>query len=235
MAIPAQDVHGTPLAVGQPRVLLYATVKELIGDDAISVTLADGHMMIVNPSTQVEVIDDATSVHDLIAAAIAAAIPTGTIVLWSGSVASIPAGWSLCDGTNGTVDLHDRFVVGAGGSYAVGATGGAAQVTPAGTVSTPTFAGNQAAPTSVENGAIDPISVVLDPYVPSGTISSPAFTGASSENRPPFFALCYIQKVTAQPPAGPDQTDGIVQAPRQRLVRIGPRNRKGPPILARRP
>lgn len=51
-------------------------------------------------------------------------IPTGFIGLWSGSTASIPSGWALCDGTNGTPDLRDRFVVGAGNSYAVDATGG---------------------------------------------------------------------------------------------------------------
>ena len=39
--------------------------------------------------------------------------PTGTIVMWSGTIASIPTGWQLCDGTNGTPDLRDRFIVGA--------------------------------------------------------------------------------------------------------------------------
>lgn len=51
-------------------------------------------------------------------------IPSGVILLWSGSVASIPAGWKICDGTSGTPDLRDRFVVGAGSTYAVAATGG---------------------------------------------------------------------------------------------------------------
>ncbi len=37
----------------------------------------------------------------------------GSILIWSGTVASIPTGWQLCDGTNGTPDLRDRFVVGA--------------------------------------------------------------------------------------------------------------------------
>ncbi len=56
-------------------------------------------------------------------------VPPGTIVMWSGSLNSIPDGWSLCDGTNGTPDLRDRFIVGAGGSYNVGNTGGIASVT----------------------------------------------------------------------------------------------------------
>lgn len=58
----------------------------------------------------------------------AAALPTGCIVLWSGSVASIPGGWHLCDGTFGTPNLKDRFIVGAGGTISGGTplqTGGA--------------------------------------------------------------------------------------------------------------
>ena len=55
---------------------------------------------------------------------LASAIPSGLISLWSGSTATIPSGWALCDGTNGTPNLRDRFVVGAGASYEVNATGG---------------------------------------------------------------------------------------------------------------
>jgi microcystin-dependent protein len=51
--------------------------------------------------------------------------PVGLITMWSGSIGSIPAGWALCNGSNGTPDLRDRFIVGAGSTYAVGATGGA--------------------------------------------------------------------------------------------------------------
>lgn len=58
-------------------------------------------------------------------------VPQGGIIMWSGSVASIPSGWHLCDGTNGTPNLQDRFVVGVGtaSTYAVNDTGGAASVT----------------------------------------------------------------------------------------------------------
>jgi len=48
------------------------------------------------------------------------------ILAWSGSVSSIPAGWKLCDGSNGTPNLRDRFIVGAGSSYSIGNTGGEA-------------------------------------------------------------------------------------------------------------
>lgn len=61
--------------------------------------------------------------------AVTSALPAGCILLWSGSVSTIPSGWALCDGTGGTPNLVDRFVVGAGSTYAVGATGGATSVT----------------------------------------------------------------------------------------------------------
>lgn len=50
--------------------------------------------------------------------------PIGSITLWPGSIASIPAGWQLCDGTNGTPDMRDIFPLGAGFTYAPGDTGG---------------------------------------------------------------------------------------------------------------
>lgn len=56
-------------------------------------------------------------------------IPVGGIILWSGAITAIPSGWALCDGANGTPNLEDRFVVGAGYTYAVGALGGLSTVT----------------------------------------------------------------------------------------------------------
>lgn len=46
------------------------------------------------------------------------------VAIWSGFLGSIPANWQLCDGTNGTPDLRDRFVQGSQGSLAIGDTGG---------------------------------------------------------------------------------------------------------------
>lgn len=51
-------------------------------------------------------------------------IPSGIITMWSGSIATIPTGWVLCNGANGTPNLIDRFVIMAGGTYNVGSTGG---------------------------------------------------------------------------------------------------------------
>lgn len=58
--------------------------------------------------------------------AVGTTIPLGVITLWYGSIGSVPTGWYLCDGANGTPDLRDKFVVAAGSTYAVAATGGSA-------------------------------------------------------------------------------------------------------------
>ena len=60
-------------------------------------------------------------------------IPKGTILPWYGKSSDIPDGFALCDGTKGTPDLRNRFLVGAGSNYALGDTGGEDQVTLTGT------------------------------------------------------------------------------------------------------
>lgn len=64
---------------------------------------------------------------------IATATPTGTIMMWSGSVDKLPVGWSLCDGTMGTPDLRGKFVRTcqrtADSDCDVGANGGGSGVT----------------------------------------------------------------------------------------------------------
>lgn len=64
-----------------------------------------------------------------------ALLPTGSIIMWYGSVASVPLGWRLCNGQNGTPDLRDRFVVGAGGGFAAGQRGGSSALNVNGTTS----------------------------------------------------------------------------------------------------
>lgn len=138
----------------------------------------------------------------------------GIVVMWSGSVASIPAGWSLCDGTNGTPDLRGRFIVGAGGDYAVAATGGAETVTLTAAqmpVHSHTGTTNSAGEhTHAGGGALAGVfSEVGTPaenatLVNSATGSAGAHThtvttdnagsGDSHENRPPYYALCFIRK-----------------------------------------
>lgn len=146
-------------------------------------------------------------------------VPAGVILLWSGSIASIPSGWNLCDGTNGTPDLRNRFVVAAGDTYAVGATGGADSVTldasqmPAHTHtfsgSTNTTGAHTHTVAAGNSGGADNIittgnarsndtsyttsSAGDHSHTFSGTTSSTG-GGGSHENRPPYYALAYIQK-----------------------------------------
>lgn len=53
-----------------------------------------------------------------------AAIPVGVIVMWSGTLGTIPSGWALCDGTQGTPNLEGRFILGSGALAPPGLTGG---------------------------------------------------------------------------------------------------------------
>ena len=58
-------------------------------------------------------------------------IPKGVIVMWSGTLATIPVGWALCDGKNGTPDLRNKFIrgIGTGATDEAGATGGSDTIT----------------------------------------------------------------------------------------------------------
>lgn len=56
----------------------------------------------------------------------ASSVPQGSIIPWYGDKANIPNGFALCDGTKGTPDLRDMFLVGAGSTYSLGAKGGEA-------------------------------------------------------------------------------------------------------------
>jgi microcystin-dependent protein len=135
-----------------------------------------------------------------------AVMPVGSVILWSGSVASIPAKWALCDGTSGTPDLRGRFIVGAGGAYAVGATGGAESVTLT-TAQIPAHSHGLRVHNSTVADGVNPYA--LSKTVSSGwgassvnaeadntTIVKNAGGGLSHENRPPFYALCYIMRVS---------------------------------------
>ncbi len=137
------------------------------------------------------------------------AFVAGMIMLWSGSSASIPSGWLLCDGSNSTPDLRNRFVVGAGSTYAVNATGGSADAivvshTHTATVTDPGHAHNIA--TNAGNGgsfAFDARSDLIANTTSYFSLSqttgisvSNSTTGSSGTNAnlPPYYALCYIMK-----------------------------------------
>ena len=118
-------------------------------------------------------------------------VPVGGIIMWSGATNAIPSGWALCDGQNGTPNLQDRFIVGAGSTYAVDATGGSADAT---LVShTHNLLYNHGA-FGGSSGAVTPRSGNT-PVVPgiSGRVSTEG-SSATNANLPPYYALCYIMK-----------------------------------------
>ena len=139
------------------------------------------------------------------APASAPAIPTGGIIIWSGSTGSVPSGWYLCDGTNGTPDLRDRFIVGAGNTYAVAATGGTADAvvvshTHAATVTDPGHlhtVGYSTVGGGGGFGGTGPIGGTFNSGTSVTGISvANSSTGVSGTgaNIPPYYALAYIMK-----------------------------------------
>jgi hypothetical protein len=138
-----------------------------------------------------------------------AAIPVGGIILWSGSVATIPAGWLLCNGAYSTPNLADRFIIGAGNTYAPDAAGGSADlVVPSHTHTTTVIDSGHSHTVNLNNVGIIGSTSPPPPGGAGGNINwntGTAFTGISvtnavtgvspvNANLPPYYALCYIIK-----------------------------------------
>ena len=96
-----------------------------------SVAQADDHIRLIKAAVKAT-FPNLTEPVTATASQLNTPIPSGIIAMWSGALIAVPTGWLLCDGTNGTPNLRDRFIVGAGSSYAVGATGGATSTAAAG-------------------------------------------------------------------------------------------------------
>jgi hypothetical protein len=128
--------------------------------------------------------------------------------MWSGSIASIPSGWVLCDGGSGTPDLRNRFIVGAGSTYGVGATGGTADAvvvshthtatsTDSGHVHNTTFG---LASDTVSGGPITiQVTKAGSTNTATGnanitTTNSTEGVSGTNQNLPPYYALAYIMK-----------------------------------------
>ena len=151
-------------------------------------------------------------------------LPRGFIGMWSGSIATIPSGWALCNGANGTPDLRDRFVVGAGSTYGVGATGGSkdaivvshthTQAAHSHTASTDSTGAHTHGVTAAYNneqlgltagglGANNASLSTTSAGAHAHTVyiggATPAinYTGSSGSNAnlPPYYALAYIMKL----------------------------------------
>lgn len=132
-----------------------------------------------------------------------ATIPTGLIAIWSGATGSIPSGWTLCNGTNGTPDLRNSFIIGAGSTYAVGATGGSADAIVVSHTHTITDPGHVHNTTSTGTGTLINAGASGDTGASTSTTAS-ATTGITATNSsgtsgtganlPPYYALAFIMK-----------------------------------------
>lgn len=144
-----------------------------------------------SPSTTISSAEVNKNFDDCINA-VNAAMPSGIIVMWNGSIASIPSGFYLCNGSNGTSDLRDKFIVGAGSTYAVDATGGEA-----------THALTEAElAVHKHTVAYHESSTSGAGYIGGGDASSTNRTedtsntgsGTAHNNLPPYFSKAFIQK-----------------------------------------
>lgn len=114
-------------------------------------------------------------------------IPQGGIIMWSGSIASIPTGWAICDGSNGTPNLTDRFVLHADGTInVVGSTGGA---------STHSHPGSVADALTGPTYRLDDNSGGTDYFWMNPTSHAHSLTVGSGTNVPKYYALAYIMKL----------------------------------------
>lgn len=144
--------------------------------------------------------------------AVGTTIPAGMISIWYGAIGSVPSGWYLCDGSNGTPDLRDRFIVGAGSTYSVAATGGSTDAIVVSHTHTATFTGTAlAAHSHTMGGAFgggggigggdlnssqgNASTSSVSAGTPAGTVAvTTAGTSGTNANLPPYYALAYVMK-----------------------------------------
>ncbi len=144
-------------------------------------------------------------------------VPSGVIVMWSGTIATVPSGWYLCDGQNGTPNLLDRFIVGAGNVYNMNDTGGSSDAivvshthtgsTASGGAHSHSWSGsrqqagtddnnNQYQFSKGDNGGADTVTIGTSTHsghVHTMSLDSTGVSGTNA-NLPPYFALAYIMK-----------------------------------------
>ena len=126
--------------------------------------------------------------------------------MWGGSILSLPQGYALCDGTAGTPDLRNRFIVGSGSTYSTGSTGGAADAVVVAHTHTVTDPGHtHPVEGSTPNNFQDDRNGSEQTRLGTTTTTSSATTGITinttgesgiGKNLPPYYALAFIQRVS---------------------------------------
>ena len=150
-------------------------------------------------------------------------VPQGTILPWYGKLDEIPNGFYLCDGQNGTPDLRNRFLVGAGDEYKLSDKGGEKEVTLEAPQVGSHYHGVGSYNFGSNNGAFLGLAAKIEFQLPtgggwigwngsnhggywsapSGAVMGQQITSLAvateaqkpHENRPPYYALYYIMKV----------------------------------------
>lgn len=181
----------------EPREKLTSVPYSLHSNTTESATVEEDSEFFVTVGSDKKFIVDSSGVKAIAGTTEYFMVPKGSIVIWSGSVNDIPAGWVLCDGTNGTPDLRDRFILGAGRNYAVDTTGGESEHVltvaemPKHTHNFAAYAyngdssGSGALTGGSNKGSID------GQY--SGTTEETG-SALAHNNMPPYYALCYIMR-----------------------------------------
>lgn len=119
-------------------------------------------------------------------------IPSGVICIWSGSYDNIPDGWVLCNGTQGTPDLRDKFVLGYGNKYSVGSIGG--EETHTLTVNEmPSH--NHGIRSSNGTGSSNTLTTTLTGLAENLSLIYDTGGSQAHNNMPPYYVLCYIMKL----------------------------------------
>jgi hypothetical protein len=214
-----QAGSSTPLTTYTDNAGLVANTNPIIlgtsGRPPNEIWLTDGvfYKFILKDSSDVTIqtYDNLYGILGVIPAVAPSSVPTGCIILWSGSIGSIPAGFVLCNGLNSTPDLRDRFVVGAGSSYAVDGTGGSANAIVVSHTHTATSVVTDPGHTHSYQAFIDgslghgggattndfPASLTTGSNTTGITVATTVAstgTSATNANLPPYYALCYIMK-----------------------------------------
>jgi len=203
--------------------LIKSTIKSTFANIDAAVTATEDDLNILTgaaaagvSAAELQHVNGVTSAIQTQLDAASARMPSGAIILWSGAASAIPSGYVLCNGSSSTPDLRARFVIGAqgdsGNTYDVGDTGGSATHT----LTTAEMPSHTHTATST---VTDPSHSHVLPYGDSGsegdgwdgsgdssttnsattgitvaTTNAATGGGGAHENRPPYYALCYIMK-----------------------------------------